>query len=596
MNNLKNYLILLLLVLLTIPAKGANDSIRKDSAYAKLYQQYTILYDKTDKESEEKFSQVQNQMKNYFLQHNDLDGYYSICRNEVIHDNNRNNTYKAIQKANNILEDMQRRNVQLYHIVYEAMGNIYQSRGNNLMAQKYYTEAYNNSSKASEYAKMGIYFRLASIQMLNRPDSAQKWNELSEPLSRNHPAFRQAYYIIASVINFVKNDAEAFKKNYQEYYKLRKDNPSFDDTGIYTMSVLNNAMHGNYVAALEKLKTNTSELDRMERIKLSSLILQRAGNYKEALKKTEEYQNLVDSINTDMFFANLNEITADLQVAELENQSAKEKMLWMGIIMALGLVLLVILIVLTIIRRRNKRILIEKNEQLETALDMADEADKMKNSFIKNVTHEIRTPLNAIYGFTQVINNPNYELDAQDKQVLTKTINENVRSITKIVDDLLQISESESNDFYSKKTTIHCNTWFPKLLSGHSKQGIKMIYDSRVGTNFTINVNENGLRQIVNHLLENSLKFTEEGHVILSCNINAETREIIISISDTGIGIPADKRDRIFDRFYKVDQFARGIGLGLSVSKKVAQKMGGDLAIDPTYKNGTRIVLTLPIE
>jgi signal transduction histidine kinase len=95
--------------------------------------------------------------------------------------------------------------------------------------------------------------------------------------------------------------------------------------------------------------------------------------------------------------------------------------------------------------------------------------------------------------------------------------------------------------------------------------------------------------------LDNAVKFTEKGSIHINCELEAEQNAIRINITDTGIGIPEDKQEQIFERFYKVDSFSQGIGLGLSVSRMIAQKLGGNLVLDSSYKEGSRFVVTIPI-
>lgn len=102
------------------------------------------------------------------------------------------------------------------------------------------------------------------------------------------------------------------------------------------------------------------------------------------------------------------------------------------------------------------------------------------------------------------------------------------------------------------------------------------------------------MEKIIEHLIDNAIKFTQHGFIELNCTQKDDTIEI--SLTDTGCGIPADKQDDIFEEFVKADAFRQGIGLGLTVSRKMAQKMGGNLQLDKTYTAGARFVLTLPIQ
>ena len=103
-----------------------------------------------------------------------------------------------------------------------------------------------------------------------------------------------------------------------------------------------------------------------------------------------------------------------------------------------------------------------------------------------------------------------------------------------------------------------------------------------------------GISYSIDHLIGNAIKFTKQGFIELSCI--QKKGKVDITLTDTGCGIPEDKQDEVFEQFAKADAFRQGIGLGLTVSRKMAQKMGGDLKLDKTYTTGARFVLTLPVK
>ena len=108
--------------------------------------------------------------------------------------------------------------------------------------------------------------------------------------------------------------------------------------------------------------------------------------------------------------------------------------------------------------------------------------------------------------------------------------------------------------------------------------------------------NPDRISQILMNLLQNAAKFTQEGSVTLTYHIREEEKVILFSVTDTGIGIPADRQEAVFERFTKLDSFVPGTGLGLSISRLIAEKMGGSLLIDSTYTTGCRFILTLPLK
>ena len=133
-------------------------------------------------------------------------------------------------------------------------------------------------------------------------------------------------------------------------------------------------------------------------------------------------------------------------------------------------------------------------------------------------------------------------------------------------------------------------------LNNLNKNQIDIRFVTELTPDYTLKTNRKALRMIVRHLLENALKFTKEGFIELHVSENSEHDMVRFVITDTGIGITPENQDRIFERFFKVDNFKQGFGLGLPISKKIAILLGGTLNLDKTYTEGARFELTLPAE
>jgi signal transduction histidine kinase len=104
------------------------------------------------------------------------------------------------------------------------------------------------------------------------------------------------------------------------------------------------------------------------------------------------------------------------------------------------------------------------------------------------------------------------------------------------------------------------------------------------------------LKQVLDNFILNSVKFTEKGYIKLSINLEENTGMVIFAVEDTGIGVPEDKQDKIFESFEQSDSFTQGLGLGLTICKLIAERIGGTISLDTNYKNGARFVFTHPIK
>jgi signal transduction histidine kinase len=142
----------------------------------------------------------------------------------------------------------------------------------------------------------------------------------------------------------------------------------------------------------------------------------------------------------------------------------------------------------------------------------------------------------------------------------------------------------------------HINSLLRSLIKHHAKEvlpGIEMKFETTLSDSFTLRTNKNMLKRILNSLLDNARKYTIEGYIKLSAE--SDGRMLSISVEDTGSGIPAKEAEHVFERFVKLDSFKEGIGLGLPLSRKFAEQLGGTVTLDTKYTKGARFIVRLPI-
>jgi signal transduction histidine kinase len=233
--------------------------------------------------------------------------------------------------------------------------------------------------------------------------------------------------------------------------------------------------------------------------------------------------------------------------------------------------------------------------RLAKALEHAKESDRMKTAFVQHISHEIRTPLNIITGFAQVVSNPDYELSKEDRNRIMADISHNTTEITNFVNELLELSESESQSVYQLDEDVDVAAICQEAIeaSETANQGrLVLSVNSELPEGYRLKSNAAAIRKILDRLMSNALKFTVNGSVTI--RLKSEKGQLKIEVEDTGKGIPHDQQERVFERFYKIDSFVQGMGLGLTVARRSAQLLGGTLTIDPTYTTGCRFVITLP--
>ncbi len=586
---------LLLLLLLLFTTGGRAEGV--DSAYLKLYNEYAVLFYKDDEESVKRFSAILKQLEDYHLERENLYGYFSIKLGEVFYDSDHNRPFDAITKANGLFTEMKSRGEESYFLVYEALGHIFQQRGNYRMAEKYYLDAEKSCPEEQVMVKMRIFFRLANLHMIHHPRQARSWNQRCDTLSSRFADFRQTYYVVESIIDFSLNDADGFQSAYQQFTELSKNHPELGNTGHDIMNFLQLAFNGDYQAALTQLSKPSSDYNEIERLDLKRILLERMNDYPEAVRTEMNRSALVDSLNTDMLFDNLNQISAEINIAKMETKVAKERQVWLMVALALLLLAVGALIWRNVTRQRMRKQLLEQNKELEIALSRAQESDRMKSAFIRHVSHEIRTPLNVITGYAQVITNPQYKLNERERSKIMNDIMDNTAGITSIVNELLDVANEESKEYYAKNDVIDVDQLCQGVMDEFGKTNkdrLKLNYVNLLDEGFTLRSNQEALRKILWHLMDNAIKFTEKGSVELHVRALPANGGIEFRVTDTGIGISKEDREKIFDIFYKVDNFKRGFGLGLAACLRTTSLLGGTLKLDDRYADGARFVLTLP--
>ena len=245
--------------------------------------------------------------------------------------------------------------------------------------------------------------------------------------------------------------------------------------------------------------------------------------------------------------------------------------------------------------QRERNVVVAQNKQLAIERDRAEAASKAKTSFIQSMTHEIRTPLNAISGFTQVLNMPGVEMQEADRIDCCQRIEDNTRLLTKILDDLLYISDLESNNELPPAEPCLGSTIVEQAMDSISQivaEGVKLNSECTIPEGQIVNTYPRMIHIVLNKLLDNAAKFTTEGCITL--RLSEEEGQLHFSVIDTGMGIPEDKKEFIFERFSKLDSFSQGIGLGLTIARMTAERLGGSLTLDTANTVGSKFDLIIP--
>ena len=567
-----------------------------DSAFKALYLHYYQLYD-TD--SIDEFYKISEQLQQKHLKDGDMTSYYIIRQNEILYDAEHGQAYKAIQKANAFLEEMKDAKVKQYHLIYYSLGTIFEARGNYRAAVHYYMEALDNVEATDSSAFAQIYAQLATINIAYNTAKAWQWNERLASIINPKTLYYKLYLLNKGKIFFFRGDKEQFFETKHEWNNFSTKSSSIYRYGNYVMEIFEKAFLGKYDEALQMLEQKSQDYDEIRRSDIRIRIYEMMGQNEQALQETNVRRDLRDSLNNGLIFDNINEINTAAGIAKLNEETAKERELWLGTVVVLLFVALGLSISRYLSRQHYQKKILKQNELLEIALDEAKESERMKNIFIQHISHEIRTPLNVITGYAQVITNPAFELEKEERNRMLQAIGKNTVAITDIVNDLLEISQEESKERYRRNDNIVVNDFCRQIMKEAEEKNTGQLtlgFQSNLPDSFIVRSNQSGIERILLHLMNNAFKFTEQGQVVLSVDKSDDGSSVYFAVTDTGVGIPVEQHEQVFEHFYKVDSFKQGLGIGLSMSRKIAILLGGTLTIDKDYHKGARMVLTIPVK
>lgn len=293
-------------------------------------------------------------------------------------------------------------------------------------------------------------------------------------------------------------------------------------------------------------------------------------------------------------------IIYNTQQKETEIAQQKANLLWLRFVATfIALVLIVAFFgIIIYVRHQAAMRLKTAYHHLEIANGRAEESSRMKTNFIQQISHEIRTPLNILSGFTQIITTPGMELDDATRQDINNQIIENTNRITGLVGKMLELSDANSQTVIERNDLV--------LALQIAAQAIEQASAGRAGAlpidldvapeaeQAMLQTNEQSATRMLVLLLDNAMRFTKEGSIVLKLKADAGLLSFVVE--DTGIGVSANEAEHIFEEFVQLDDYNEGTGIGLTVARSLARRLGGDVVLDTTYTAGARFVATLPLQ
>ncbi len=409
----------------------------------------------------------------------------------------------------------------------------------------------------------------------------------AEPIHKGRALFRLSQFA------FNKNNKELYDSIYNELMALKASD------GIGTIEpvveVNHEILNGNYEEALRLCEQLAPE-KKAERL---AVIYHRMGNDQKAYEQMAKFKKINDSIVlvshgnvVASCFVQMNNERLKLEQKILEEENAKLRR-WIILIVIFAIVFFLGFLLLR--HRRRISHLEKENKQLEEARKQAEKAFDMKNEFITNITNELRAPLNPIEGFSDILGTKEYELQPEEREELSSLIKDSSKTITKLIDELAELSLYESKKSLPMNYTLSPNHLCRHMVDSmrpRCKNGVRIYYETELSDDYAVQTNEEGVTTLLRHLLENAIQYTDHGVITVACE-DFEDR-VRTSVTDTGKGIPPERRPHVFDTFREMGENQKLQGLGLSICKSITKLLGGKIWLDESYTQGSRFVFELP--
>ena len=533
-----------------------------------------------------RFFRAVTNLENYLLKQDDMHAYYTQRSNEIVFLMNRQKIFEAYLLATKMSKELREKKLDKeMYMAFNMMGHIYRYCGKKDLAKQCFEEVIRRMEMSGYPESMPpIYMNMVSVVMDDDPDEAMRLLEKALSIAKETSPERvfdiearrtQSYYNMG--------DKEKFLKGYQDYLQGKAEGK----TSVHgrTLDIYYQACTGHTDKAIELCKSTLGN----DSYGTMASIYEDAGRWEEAYKALQKEAMANDSINSIILSNSMEGIHNEMDIYEAEHAADRNRIYMLTTIICLLLLLIGTLVYIVLSRRHYMK-------QLKIAYEHALESDKMKTSFIQNISHEVRTPLNIISGFAQVISDPDFDASLEERKNISLMVLNNTDLVTTLINEMLELSESETTKEVAKEDKVAVNNMIRDIIhdSEHRVHAdTKLCFESSLSDDFTMLTNEKMLRQSICALVDNAIKNTTRGQIAVKTATEGQRLRIVVE--DTGCGVPEEAAEHIFERFVKLDEFKEGVGLGLPLCRVFIERLEGSVKLDTSFKEGARFVIDLPL-
>ena len=584
----RNLLVLLITCLVSLPSM-ANDDIH----IMKLKAEMLRLVSTSERDN---FTEITEELKDVCLKNGDERLFYEAWGNQSTYEATHQDYAAAEKIANQIADYAKDQNSHWGNYIALHVKAV-----NALQKQDYQV--------AEEGFKKAVEFRHKYFPNESAGDDLQELMKIANHRKDQKAGLKYAKQILAepnvapihkgralfrlSQFAFNKNNKELYDSIYNELMALKASDGINPIEPV--VEVNHEILNGNYQEALRLCEQLAPE-KKAERM---ALIYHRMGNDQKAYEQMAKFKKINDSIVlvshgnvVASCFVQMNNERLKLEQKILEEENAKLRH-WIILIVIFAIVFFLGFLLLR--HRRRISHLEKENKQLEEARKQAEKAFDMKNEFITNITNELRAPLNPIEGFSDILGTKEYELQPEEREELSNMIKDSSKTITKLIDELAELSLYESKKSLPMNYTLSPNHLCRHMVDSmrpRCKNGVRIYYETELSDDYAVQTNEEGVTTLLRHLLENAIQYTDHGVITVACEDFED--HVRTSVTDTGRGIPPERRPHVFDTFREMGENQKLQGLGLSICKSITKLLGGKIWLDESYTQGSRFVFELP--
>jgi signal transduction histidine kinase/CheY-like chemotaxis protein/Flp pilus assembly protein TadD len=479
--------------------------------------------------------------------------------------------------------------------LYQNLGIIYYKNDDFERALDYYNRSVKIFTELSDTQNIATTYSNIGLIHLQQADYEKAFNSFKE----SYELFSKIGYKLG--IMWTLHNMGTAKLSVEDFKQARK----YYDNSLGEARKLNNP---------EGILSNLSALTELSEL---------TNDFQNAYYYYMSYTDIQDSIHASELKAKIAELetlynieTQEKKIAESNIEIKRQKTQKTAILIILGILFIASVIIYIAYHQKRKaqikivshkldleNTLIEKSRELETQISerkIAEESDKLKSAFLANMSHELRTPMNAIIAFSNFLRDP--ELSTTKREEYLDHITAAGDSLLRLIDDIIDIAKLESKQLNISIGPVNITRLLKEIyklfVNLKSKQNYRAELNLNIDRKIDIIVNTDAIRikQIISNLLENAFKYTPKG--VIDFGVIEKEGWLEFYIRDTGIGIPEEKLEKIFERFSQVETELNrkygGTGLGLAISKNLSELLGGSIHVESTPRKGSTFYVTIP--